>query len=490
MSLLPLRRFCVIAAVATLSTHALAAAPDAEQRAEARERFDRGLTLFNQGDNLGALAEFQRAYQLTNNALVLYNIARVQAAVDDPVGAVETLDKLVAAPGDLSAARKTQLQQLRQEQLQRIGSLSIQSNVPGARVELDGMDVGPLDPQTPLRVAAGRHVIGVLAPQHEPLRKTVLVAGQEQKALEFALEPLAAPLGRVHFRVEPLDVAVELDGQELGKTPHLVELALPPGRHQLTLKRPGYRSVSREISVPEGGALEVDESLAFDAQSQHDHQGLLQVRASEEEAVVFVNGTVVNQALSGVSLPEGSHRLRVERAGFVTSERTIEVPRGSSATIDVTLAPTAAYRADYAASASSRRAWALGLGIGGLVVAGASTGYVVWSSGQQSDAQKDFDAALGQAEKACAAHSSDCDELTNVAKIREDDLGTKKDRALFGWIGVGVGAASLVTGVTLWVTGKDPHRYDPKPESDVFGSLDIAPWLSPKGGGFSLSTTL
>ena len=40
-------------------------APDNATRAEARERFSRGLHLFENGDNGGALAEFNRAYALT-----------------------------------------------------------------------------------------------------------------------------------------------------------------------------------------------------------------------------------------------------------------------------------------------------------------------------------------------------------------------------------------------------------------------------------------
>ena len=169
------------------------------------------------------------------------------------------------------------------------------------------------------------------------------------------------------------------------------------------LRRPGYRTITRKISVPEAGAIEIDDTLVFDEEGQRDHRGTLRVRASEDEAVVFVNGAVVNQALSGVPLPEGKHRLRVERSGFLASERLIDVPRGSTTTVDVTLAPTATYRADYAASASSRRSWALGIGIGGLVVASASTGYVIWNGGKVSDAQHDFDAALGEGRAACAA---------------------------------------------------------------------------------------
>jgi hypothetical protein len=270
----------------------------------------------------------------------------------------------------------------------------------------------------------------------------------------------------------------------------LVEIAVSPGAHQLTLTRPGYRSLAREIVVPEAGALEVTEKLTFDVKSRNGHQGSLEVRPSEDAAVVFVNGAAVSGALVGVQLPEGSHRLRVERAGFVSSERTIQIPRGKAAIIDVTLTPTAAYRADYSASATARRGWALGVGIGGLVLASASTGYVIWNGGQVRDAQRDFDAAYAVAFQACTERPSDCDELTTVATIREEDLNDKKQRQLLGWVGVGVGAAGIATGAVLWLTGKDPHRYDPKPESDVFGSLDWTPWLSPAGGGLQLSTSL
>jgi tetratricopeptide (TPR) repeat protein len=488
---LPLHSLALLGLLAAFATRsALAADADAERRIEARERFDRGLTLFNQGDNLGALAEFQRAYQLTKNALVLSNIARVQAASGDPVAALETLDKLLAEPGELNAARQAQLKELRREQLQRVGAVLVTANVPGARVEIDGMDAGALDPATPLRLSAGRHVLGVLAPQHHPLRKTVLVAGQEQKTVEFALEPLAGALGRVRFQVEPIDVSVELDGQELGKTPNLVEVAVAPGRHRLALKRPGYRSVTRDIVVPEAGALEVSEKLAFDLQSRSGHQGTLQVRPSEEEAVVFVNGAVLGRALTGVELPEGQHRLRVERAGFLASERTVHVPRGKAAIIDVTLAPTATYRADYAASASARRAWGLGLGLGGAALAGASVGYVVWNGGKVNDAERDYDAAYGEAKKACSAHSSECEELLEIAGIRQEDSDSKKNRQVLGWAFVGVGAAALTTGAVLWLTGNDPRRYEPKPESDVFGSLELAPWFHPAGGGLALTTAL
>lgn len=468
---------------------ALAAGSDTA-RTEARERFDRGLTLFNQGDNQGAIAEFQRAYQLTGNATVLYNIARVQAAAGEPVAALATLERLAQAPNDLSPARKAQAEQLAQEQQKRVGTLRVTANVASSQLEVDGIDSGALDPSKPIVLSAGRHVVGVLSTGYQPSRQTLLIAGQEQKTLNFKLEPLEGQLGHVRLQVEPLGVSVLLDGLELGKTPQLVELAVAPGKHQLELKRPGYRSVAREVTVPESGALDVGETLVFDPASRAGHEGQLSVRASETDAVVFINGAVSNEALRGVALPEGQHRLRVERQGFVTSERLIVVPSGSEAVIDVTLAPTAQYRADYASAASARRSWALGLGAGGFLLAGASAGYLAWNGGQISDAQDAYDGAYADAKPACDNHKTECGKLSDIAGIREEDLSKKKDRQIYGWVGVGVGAAALGTGVVLWLTGNDPHRYDPKPESDVFGSLQLVPLIGPETAGFLLTRSL
>ena len=43
----------------------------ATAKAEAAKRFDRGLTLFDEGDNAGALAEFKQVYQTMPNPVVL-----------------------------------------------------------------------------------------------------------------------------------------------------------------------------------------------------------------------------------------------------------------------------------------------------------------------------------------------------------------------------------------------------------------------------------
>src|SRR5579864_2115407 len=82
--------------------HAQQPAPGDAAKTEARTRFDRGLALFNDGDNAGALAEFKRVYELIPNPLALYNVGLVYAAMGRPVESVDALDKVVANPGPVT----------------------------------------------------------------------------------------------------------------------------------------------------------------------------------------------------------------------------------------------------------------------------------------------------------------------------------------------------------------------------------------------------
>ena len=58
-------------------------------------------------------------------------------------------------------------------------------------------------------------------------------------------------------------------------------------------------------------------------------------------------------------------------------------------------------------------------------------------------------------------------------------------RDVFGFVGLGVGAAALGLGVVLLVTSNDPARYDKKPEAASATDVKWMPtlWTSRGGGG-------
>src|SRR5262249_25485148 len=138
--------------------------------------------------------------------------------------------------------------------------------------------------------------------------------------------------------------------------------------------------------------------------------------------------------------------------------------------IDVTLLPTPAYLADYVSSAKRQRLWSyVALGSGAVVTA-ASVGFLIWNQGQKNQAEQDFDDYATQVGNSPTG-MWDSDACEEQLSILVDELDARRQRDAYGWVGVGVGALALGTGVFLYATGSDPGRYDPKPDSDVFGHL-------------------
>lgn len=455
---------------------------DAERR-EARERFDRGLVLFNQGDGEGALAEFSRAYEISESPVVLWNLARVFSSLGQPVAAVEALETLRAL-SSLPDARRAEVHALFERETSRVATIEVECAVPEARLELDGVEVGPLVPGKPLRVAAGRALVGVLAVGYHPMRRRVTVAGREVRKERFDLEPLAARAGRIALRVSPAEVLVLLDGEELGSTSKLNELVVAPGQHQLALVRAGYRRVEREVVVAEGGLFELEEVLVVDDEVLSREGGRLRLRASEEGIATFLDGQPF--LAESTTIPGGVHELRVEKAGFFPVTRRVDVPRGGAATVEVTLAPTPEYREAYVASARSTRLWGYVVGGVGLAALGGGVAYIAYNASDVSRKQSLFDEAFENFEE-CSRAGTCRPTDEEVATITQSDLDQARGFTPIGYALGGVGLAGVGVGVALLVFGDDPGRYEPKPESDVFGALRIAPWGAPGGAGFSLS---
>ena len=479
----------LLALLTSLAPPARAQASEAT-RTEARERFDRGLRLFNQGDSAGALAEFLRAYELVPHPLVLFNLGLVYQAMGKPVEAVSALDRVLAAPGSLDRERLERAREVRAEQVARIGFIQVSVNVPGASVELDGLEAGRSPLAGPLNVAVGTHVVSVVAPGHSPMRRSVAVAGGATVSEAFELVPLTARLAHLTLRSSVLDAEVVVDGAVIGRTPLPASVALAPGAHTIELRRSGYRSARTSVTLGEGTAGEVALEPEVDAQALASAGGDLALSISEPDGVVFVNGAPRGPYSGPMRLPAGRHRLRVERADFFPFERDVVVPQGSRASVVVDLAPTPEKRAAYRSAAVTQRTWGYIATGSGLALGLGGGAFLLWNAGEKSDKREVAEDRLRDADP-----GGPCDPSTQIPEtcaidreIAIDELDAAEDRDLYGFIGVGVGAAALGLGLVLLFTADDPDRYEPRPESDVFGSLRLSPavLVLPGGGAASL----
>ena len=153
--LLALALVCLVCLAARPAFAQNAELGDAGPADRGRERFDRGLRLFNRGDTAGALAEFKRAYALIPNVLVLYNIGLVYAQMGRPVEASDALDHVLANPSALSPERLATARRTRDEQAAQTAEVNVTANVEGATVEESTASNRQAPLARPLRVTSG-----------------------------------------------------------------------------------------------------------------------------------------------------------------------------------------------------------------------------------------------------------------------------------------------------------------------------------------------
>lgn len=184
--LLPL----MVAAVAV--PPAQAAEPDDDEasdpRAEASTRFRRGVKLFNDGDFVAALVEFKRAYELQPHYRVLYNLGQTSRELKDYATALRMYEQYLDEGGkEIGQRRKKEVQGYVEDLTNRVGTLTIVTNVDGAEIQIDDVVVGvsPLD--DPIVVNVGRRRVAATLPGHAAVRRVIEVAGTDELEVELAL---------------------------------------------------------------------------------------------------------------------------------------------------------------------------------------------------------------------------------------------------------------------------------------------------------------
>ena len=160
---------------------------------EARRRFQRGVELYHEGSDAAALAEFNKAYQLAPNYKILFNIAEVQVERHDYVAALRLFQKYLEQGGDAVAPeRRDRIEQQIKALRNRVGELSITTNVSGAELVVDGVSAGELRDGLPVLVNAGLRQLQLRKPGYAASVRTVSVAGGERVRLEWELKREAA----------------------------------------------------------------------------------------------------------------------------------------------------------------------------------------------------------------------------------------------------------------------------------------------------------
>jgi hypothetical protein len=180
---------CIAVLVLILATvGAPPAYAQTETRGEATARFRRGTELYKEESYEAALVEFRRAYELSDEYRVLYNIAQVCYQLHDYVCALRSFESYLERGGeDVRADRKREVQGELARLKTRVGTFTPRVNVPGADVTIDNVPRGKTPLTQPVMLSAGQHSVTVSMPGKVPVTRTVDLGGGENQAMTFEL---------------------------------------------------------------------------------------------------------------------------------------------------------------------------------------------------------------------------------------------------------------------------------------------------------------
>lgn len=166
------------------------APPSPELLAQAKERFDRGNHLFNEGEYKLALVEFEKAYALIPAYQVLYNIGQVNFQLNNHSAALNALERYLADGGaEISEARRKQATKDIALLRTRVVTFSVESNVDGAEVIVDDRALGV----TPLKgvfIDGGYHRVTLTKEGYTSAVRTVTYGGGDRGELRIELVPV------------------------------------------------------------------------------------------------------------------------------------------------------------------------------------------------------------------------------------------------------------------------------------------------------------
>lgn len=176
----------------TLGAATVARAED--PRKAAGEHYQRGLELADRGDYQVALDEFERAYALSPNFAVLYNIGQADVELGRPQKAIEALERYLDDGKDkVPRARRGEVERQLAQLRSSFAELSVTTTPSGAHIAVDGADVGATPLAKPLTLTAGSHVISASRPGAADETRVVVVREGQKTELRLELPDLRPP---------------------------------------------------------------------------------------------------------------------------------------------------------------------------------------------------------------------------------------------------------------------------------------------------------
>jgi hypothetical protein len=323
----------------------------------ARKDWDAARDLLDTSDFAGALVEYQRAYDLSKNPRVLYNVAVCQKNLRHYARAEATFkQELTEGAGKISAQEEADVKAAIQALDPFVSTVDVTANETGATLLIDGEAAGQSPFDKPVPIDVGPHEIRLHKDGFVDAVQTLTIAGGTPAKAALNIDP-AVKKATVSVTVTGAPGAsVLIDGIDMGQAPFKGEVVA--GRHTFEARAPGYVTARQTTDVLYKEPL----NLALDLSAER-HVGRVRIEATPVESTIEIDGKVVGSGVWEGALPSGGHQLVVKKHGYQPYTSEVTVSDDQSRELKATLLEE---------KGSNWLAWTIGtvLVIGGGSVAG------------------------------------------------------------------------------------------------------------------------
>lgn len=204
-----------------------------------------------------AIAGYTKAYSIFPDPALLYNRSRAHEARGEYPEAFEDLDAFANSASPELRKKIPRLTELLVQLRLKITTLELSCNVSGARVLLDGHELGTT-PLPPTKVNAGSATLEIVAEGDFPYKRTIDLKGGGSISVDATLNAKAS-FGVLSVATTPAGATLTVDDKSFGAAP--TEGTIPVGTHAVVAHLDGHQDVTTRVVIEAGQRRGLDLTL-------------------------------------------------------------------------------------------------------------------------------------------------------------------------------------------------------------------------------------
>ncbi len=226
---------------------------------EAKSEYTSAKLLFGDGDLAGAAVKFGRAYELSSEPRLLWNMAVCEKEQRHYARASTLVSRYLSEGGSvISSEERTQAQATLASLKEFSSEIELEGVPDGATISVDGVEVGTSPLESKLYLDLGTRELEVSMHGHEPWKKTIKVPGNNKIVVPIELDK-ATLTARLTVLTGIESSVITIDGQTLGSGRW--DGTLAAAKHHLRVTAPGKKSYELDFELTANGSRTMDVAL-------------------------------------------------------------------------------------------------------------------------------------------------------------------------------------------------------------------------------------